>query len=92
MIGLRNAKDFMKAADIPDSVVFQAIDSARDERRSWACISDVAALVPDMPWKVVLAKCRQMIYKGRIDGCPCGCRGDLQRIETSSRIMARNAR
>lgn len=69
----------MKAADIPDAVVFQAIDTVRAQRGTWAAIEDVAALVPDMPWKIVLAKCRQMIYKKRIDGCPCGCRGDLQR-------------
>ncbi len=68
----------MKAAEIPDAIVFQAIDAKAPR---WACISDVAALVPHMPWKVVLAKCAQMIRKGRIDGCPCGCRGDLQRVE-----------
>ncbi len=66
----------MKAADIPDAIVFQAIDA---KAPNWATISDVAALVPDFPRKVVQAKCAQMIRKGRISGCPCGCRGDLER-------------
>jgi len=66
----------VKAADIPDSIVLQAVDAKAPH---WASISDVAALVPDFPWKVVHAKCAQMIRKGRISGCPCGCRGDLER-------------
>ena len=67
----------VKASDIPDSVVFQAIDA---KAPWWACIDDVHALVPEFPYKVVLAKCAQMIRKKRIAGCPCGCRGDLERI------------
>jgi hypothetical protein len=27
--------------------------------------------------KLVLAKMRQMIKKGLVNGCPCGCRGDF---------------
>lgn len=73
----------MKAADIPDSVVLQAIDEAAALGKPWATINDVALLVPDMLYKVVLAKCQQMIRKGRINGCPCGCRGDLRRKETA---------
>lgn len=76
-----------KASDIPDSIVFQAIDA---KAPNWAFISDVAALVPDFPRKVVQAKCNQMIRKGRISGCPCGCRGDLERrggIKDKSRAV-----
>lgn len=32
----------------------------------------------DFPYKVLLAKCRQMINKGRLKGCGCGCRGDFE--------------
>lgn len=32
---------------------------------------------PETPEKLALAKMRQMIRRGVVDGCPCGCRGDF---------------
>lgn len=37
---------------------------------------------PHMPPKVVLAKARKLINRKLMDGCPCGCRGDFERIPT----------
>lgn len=31
-----------------------------------------------VPWKVVLAKYRQLEKRKLVDGCGCGCRGDWQ--------------
>lgn len=38
---------------------------------------DIQAAFPDMPPKVVRAKLGQMVRKGVLDGCACGCRGDF---------------
>ncbi len=35
------------------------------------------AFPPDVPGKLVLAKMRQLIHRGVVDGCPCGCHGDF---------------
>ena len=34
------------------------------------------AMPKDIPFKLVVAKMKQMIKKGIVDGCGCGCRGD----------------
>lgn len=34
-----------------------------------------------LPRKLVLAKARKLVLKGKIDGCYCGCRGDFEIIE-----------
>lgn len=71
-----------KASDISDEFVLSVIDRIKAEKGSWTTIDEVHEALPDAdawPYKVVLAKCRQMIAKGRIGGCGCGCRGDLTR-------------
>ena len=32
----------------------------------------------DVPDKVLLAKMRRLIKKGKVKGCACGCRGDFE--------------
>lgn len=36
---------------------------------------------PDPVGKIVLAKARRLIRRGLLDGCYCGCRGDLSLTE-----------
>lgn len=67
----------MKAADISDQAVFDYVRSCRPRWGNWMDLCDVV-LEGKFPAKVVHAKVRQMINKGRLDGCPCGCRGDLE--------------
>lgn len=69
----------MKAADITDAEVFAVIDRVRRQSNRWAHTDDLELEFPDIPPKVVLAKARQMINKGRMNGCGCGCRGDFER-------------
>lgn len=37
-----------------------------------------AAMPPDVPPKLSLAKMGQLIRQGLVDGCACGCRGDFE--------------
>lgn len=47
------------------------------KRRRWVNRWEVEAEFADFPWKVVLAKCRSLLKRKVIGGCPCGCRGDF---------------
>ncbi len=69
----------MKAADIPDKTIWFLVAAATYQEKP-TCLSTMAAekALPEFPEKVVMAKVRQMIAKGRLRGCPCGCRGDLR--------------
>jgi len=39
--------------------------------------SVVKAFPEGTPEKIIMAKMKQMIKKGLVDGCACGCRGDF---------------
>ncbi len=76
------------------NAVNQAIQTRRAKEGiavTWATRWDVEAVLaghpeqvgevhdyPTMPSNLVLAKARKMILKGKLDGCYCGCRGDLR--------------
>lgn len=47
----------------------------------WIMIWDVEKELSEFPQKVVWAKFSALHRRGIIDGCPCGCRGDLQVID-----------
>lgn len=76
----------MQCKDIPDGPIleFLANQPMRYGSRVWANWfgdehenSVTRAMPPSTPGKLVLAKMRQMIRRGVVDGCPCGCRGDF---------------
>lgn len=79
----------MQAKDIPDDLFVQAVaECSLRQAREWLAASawcnryDVTEWLSErmgvaVPEKVVLAKARAVIKKGRMDGCPCGCRGDF---------------
>ena len=46
--------------------------------------------VPEgIPDKLIVAKMAQMIAKGLVDGCPCGCRGDYAITDNGIKEMWR---
>ena len=49
---------------------------------NWALTCEVAAHFSHLPFKVVLAKLRQLHRRGLVHGCPCGCRGDWHLPDT----------
>lgn len=79
----------MQSKDIPDDLFIQAVAEcsvAAAERwnspTAWADRFDVGDWLTEhmgteVPEKVVLAKARKVMDKGRMDGCGCGCRGDF---------------
>lgn len=78
----------MQCKDIPDAPVLRFLTDLppwEDGRpRTWAnwyAPSPAAvqnAMPPGVPDRLALAKMRQMIRRGVVTGCPCGCRGDFE--------------
>jgi len=68
----------MQAKDISDEEITRVITAIRTERNMWTSRWDLEERLPQYPPKVILAKCRSMLRRGLITGCPCGCRGNFE--------------
>ena len=73
----------MKASDLSDERILEVLNRKRGRRHthlgdfgpgSMSYVHDPG--VPDVPFKVLLAKLRSMQRRGLISGCGCGCRGN----------------
>lgn len=75
----------MQAKDVPDRPVLEFLAALNGVWANWYFAEGSApdernvrrAMPPKTPSKVVLAKMRQLMKRGLVDGCPCGCRGDF---------------
>lgn len=72
----------MKASDITDTQIYAVVAAPMRWEigkgpRYTRHVEDFEEALPDVPCKVIMAKLRQMVSKGRIGGCACGCRGDF---------------
>lgn len=74
----RTHRPRVKASDISDRAMLDAVLAENTERDGWAMIGDLCDRFPRFPAKVVNAKLRQLWKRRLLDGCPCGCRGDWQ--------------
>jgi hypothetical protein len=82
----------MQCKDIPDGPILDFLTRIPPYEdgtpRSWATSywsedfkpdSSVGNAMPaGTPQKLIIAKMRQMIRRGVVDGCTCGCRGDFE--------------
>jgi hypothetical protein len=73
----------VKCADIADDVFLAAVaatapvGSAVAWRTRWAVHETLQAdLGTEVPEKLFMAKARKLMLKKKLNGCPCGCRGD----------------
>lgn len=66
--------------DIPDRPILEFLSGLNGKWANWyfGDERDVGRAMPaGIPEKLKLAKMRQMIHRGVVGGCPCGCRGDF---------------
>lgn len=96
------ARKSVQAKDIPDRDVlamvsrlssmpyphFQALDaSMRSDGRS-VTYWEIQGQLPDLPGKVVIAKCCTLVRRKLLDGCDCGkCRGDLRLTDAGRALL-----
>ena len=86
----------MQCKDIQDGPIIQWLHKNTHEYR-WATWGDghsmptvQDAMPKDVPEKLQLAKMRQLIKRGLVDGCTCGCRGDFFLTEKGKEWLEQN--
>lgn len=57
----------------------------------WVLRMEVQDEMPDVPWKVLLAKARSLIKRRLMTGCGCGCRGDYEITEAGRALIETSA-
>lgn len=69
-----------QAKDITDEVALEAVRATQGMHGvpHWSSLWDVQEKLSEFPPKVVTAKLRALIRKGKLNGCTCGCRGDFE--------------
>ncbi len=82
----------MQCKDIPTLPVLEFVEKHGGIGCTWFDLPDcprsvVHAMPPKLPQKLVLAKMRQLISHGLVDGCPCGCRGDYELTDKGERRL-----
>lgn len=85
----------MQCKDIPDAPILRFVQKHGGIGCNWfdavyagGSVNErsVRHAMPDgLPDKLVLAKMRQMMARGVVNGCPCGCRGDYEITEKGLR-------
>ena len=85
----------VQCKNIPDVPVLEFL---RDQDRwcTWFIYDDseapensVLRVMPEgTPAKLALAKMRQLIRRGLVDGCGCGCRGDFELSRKGREFLA----
>lgn len=77
----------MQCKDIPDRPVLEFIHGLHGSAtwfwsESYKPDNSVARAMPqDISERLVLAKMRNLVQRGLVDGCACGCRGDFKLTE-----------
>lgn len=82
-----------KASDISDVEFLETIDrlsmtEGHYAQPHWVLTFDLYPEFAQFPYKVVLAKARQLINRKLLSGCGCGCRGDFELNDASREFLA----
>lgn len=78
----------MQCKDIPDKPILKFLVMLKEQQLFGTWFgpyhfpNSVGKSMPeDTPRKLILAKMKQMIHRGVVNGCSCGCRGDFEITE-----------
>jgi len=85
----------MQCKDIQDADVLAFLLKHKGHWCNW-CFQDdrnvSASMPPGTPKKLVLAKMTQLIRRGFVGGCYCGCRGDFEITPKGEAFLAAQMR
>jgi hypothetical protein len=78
-----NSAPRQQCKDIPDRPILELLARSPGEWHNWFewpgnTLTVRLAMPPRTPDKLALAKMRQLLRRGLVDGCGCGCRGDFE--------------
>jgi hypothetical protein len=68
----------MQCKDIADTPLLRFIADKQAEIGMWVCYWDLEPPYSDLPDKLFRAKMGQLLKRGLVTGCNCGCRGDYE--------------
>lgn len=68
----------MKCKDIADEPLVRFIATKQAQKNLWVNTWDFEPPYSDLPDKLFRAKMGQLMKRGLITGCNCGCRGDYE--------------
>lgn len=72
----------MKTSDIPERPILELLAKHQGEWCTWgngySMPTVSSAMPPGLPDKLQLSKMRNLIKRGLVAGCDCGCRGDFE--------------
>lgn len=75
----------MKCSDLDTTAILEFLAEYRGQWCTWqvpsAYMPSVGALFPDADDRLVRRKMANLIRKGYVSGCTCGCRGDYEITE-----------
>ena len=87
-------KKIIQAKHIPERPILEWLKHRADNGLLWGTWSrgyENSVPVPaDVPDKVIVAKMSQMIRKGLVNGCGCGCLGDYVITDDGREWLAKN--
>lgn len=82
----------MQCKDIPDKPILHFLAQCEGTWVTWGAgysMPTVRCAMPlGTPEKLQLAKMKQLIKRGWVSGCVCGCRGDFEITEAGWRALA----
>ena len=70
-------RGWMQAKDIDATQLLDTIYRIAVRQQRWVNRWELAEAYPDVPPKVLMAKCQRLIHADKLNGCTCGCRGDF---------------
>lgn len=77
-------KKEIQCKHIPTKPILKWLHDRKVAGKGWALMfegydNSIFNCMPEgIPYKLALAKMRNLIEKGYVDGCSCGCRGDFE--------------
>lgn len=78
----------LQVKDIPNGPLLAFIANKQEELGSWVCVWDFKESAYEaLPPKLFRAKMSNLIKRGLITGCSCGCRGDYEITEKGRETM-----
>jgi hypothetical protein len=83
----------MQCKDIPDKPIMEFLLKHKGKWCNWYFEDerDVHSAMPkDTPEKLVLGKMRQLMKRGIVTGCCCGCRGDFEITPKGEEWLTKN--
>lgn len=81
----------MQCKDIPTKPILEFLNKNPERWHTWFTGYDNSvdqAMPAGVPEKLVRYKMANLIKRGYVDGCPCGCRGDYVITEKGKALLA----